>query len=170
VFLFRGTVRQNILFGRPDATDDEVIEAARAANAEEFISGLPNGYDTLVGERGVKLSGGQRQRIAIARTVLKNAPVLILDEATSAVDHETELLIQQALVRLMEGRTTLIIAHRLSTIRHCNRIVLVNDGHVLAILTNQEFFANGAAHRAGSDLEEWDPRPGLTGLRSVPSN
>ena len=127
VFLFYGTVRENILFGQPDATDAEMIEAARVANAHDFILQLPDGYDTLVGERGVKLSGGQKQRLSIARAVLKDAPILILDEATSSVDTETELLIQQALERLMRGRTTIIIAHRLSTVRNADQIVVLED-------------------------------------------
>jgi ATP-binding cassette, subfamily B, bacterial len=125
VFLFHGTVRDNILFGRPNATEEEMIEAAKIANAHEFIMALPDGYDTLIGERGVKLSGGQKQRLSIARAVLKDAPILILDEATSSVDTETEMLIQQALERLMVGRTTIIIAHRLSTIRNANKIVVL---------------------------------------------
>lgn len=126
VFLFHGTVRDNILFGHPDATEEEMQEAARIANAVEFIDQLPQGYDTIIGERGVKLSGGQKQRLAIARAVLKDAPILILDEATSSVDTETERLIQQALERLMVGRTTLIIAHRLSTIRNADQIVVLH--------------------------------------------
>jgi len=130
VYLFHGTVRENILFGRQGATDQQVNEAAQIANAHEFIAQLPEGYDTVIGERGVKLSGGQRQRLAIARAVLKDAPILILDEATSSVDTETELLIQQALERLMVGRTTLVIAHRLSTIRKADNIVVLNDGKI----------------------------------------
>ena len=127
VFLFHGSVRDNILFGRPGASDVEMEEAARVANAVEFIDKLPDGYDTLIGERGVKLSGGQKQRLAIARAILKDAPILILDEATSSVDTETEQLIQQALERLMAGRTTLMIAHRLSTIRNADQIVVLQD-------------------------------------------
>ena len=119
VFLFHGTVRENILFGRPDASEEEMIEAAQVANAHEFITQLPEGYDTMIGERGVKLSGGQRQRLAIARAVLKDAPILILDEATSSVDTETELLIQQALERLMVGRTT--HHHRPPPVHHPQR-------------------------------------------------
>jgi ATP-binding cassette, subfamily B, bacterial len=125
VFLFHGTARDNILFGRADASEAELIEAAKVANAHEFISQLPQGYDTMVGERGVKLSGGQKQRLSIARAVLKDAPILILDEATSSVDTETERLIQQALDRLMVGKTTLVIAHRLSTIRNADQIVVL---------------------------------------------
>ncbi|MEZ4619427.1 MAG: ABC transporter ATP-binding protein [Caldilineaceae bacterium] len=130
VFLFHGTARENILFGREDATAAEVIEAAKVANAHEFITQLPQGYDTMIGERGVKLSGGQKQRLSIARAVLKNAPILILDEATSAVDTETEQLIQEALERLMVGRTTIMIAHRLSTIRKADQIVVLDDGRI----------------------------------------
>jgi len=138
VFLFYGTVRENLLFGRPNADERDMIDAARAANAHEFIMDLPNGYDTLIGERGVKLSGGQKQRLSIARAILKNAPILVLDEATSSVDTETELLIQQALERLMEGRTTIIIAHRLSTIRNADQIVVLEDKAIREMGTHQE--------------------------------
>ncbi len=131
VFLFHGTVRDNILFGNPKASEEQIIEAAKVSNAYEFIKDLPEGFDTIIGERGVKLSGGQRQRLSIARAVLKNAPVLILDEATSSVDTETELLIQQALERLMEGRTTIIIAHRLSTIRNADKIVVLKGDSIV---------------------------------------
>jgi len=131
VFLFHGSVRENILFGRPGATEREMTDAARIANAHAFIDQLPEGYDTLIGERGVRLSGGQRQRLAIARAVLKDAPILILDEATSSVDTETEMLIQQALERLMVGRTTVVIAHRLSTIRSADNIIVLQDGRII---------------------------------------
>jgi len=131
VFLFHGTIKENILFGSPQASDEDIIQAAKIANAHEFIINLPEGYNTLIGERGVKLSGGQRQRISIARAVLKDAPILILDEATSSVDTETELLIQQALERLMEGRTTIIIAHRLSTIRNADKIVVLQGKEII---------------------------------------
>ena len=130
VFLFHGTVRDNILFGRPDASEEDVIEAARVANAHQFILDLPDGYDTFIGERGVRLSGGQKQRLSIARAVLKDAPILILDEATSSVDTETELLIQQALERLMEGRTTIVIAHRLSTVARADNIVVMEGNGI----------------------------------------
>ncbi len=141
VFLFHGTVRENILFGRPDASDEEMMEAARVANAHEFIAQLSDGYDTMIGERGVKLSGGQRQRLAIARAVLKDAPILILDEATSSVDTETELQIQQALERLMRGRTTVVIAHRLSTIRSADQIVVLQEGRIVEQGTHEELMA-----------------------------
>jgi ATP-binding cassette subfamily B protein/subfamily B ATP-binding cassette protein MsbA len=138
VFLFYGTVRENILFGKLDASEAEMIAAAKAANAHEFISQLPEGYDTLIGERGVKLSGGQKQRLSIARALLKDAPILILDEATSSVDTETEQLIQQALERLMSGRTTIIIAHRLSTVRTADKIVVMDDKSICEVGTHDE--------------------------------
>jgi ATP-binding cassette subfamily B protein/subfamily B ATP-binding cassette protein MsbA len=131
VFLFHGTVRDNILFGCPRASEADVVAAAEIANAHEFITGMPDGYDTIIGERGIKLSGGQKQRISIARAVLKDAPILVLDEATSAVDTETEYLIQQALERLITGRTTIIIAHRLSTIRNADKIVVLDGKHIV---------------------------------------
>ena len=141
IFLFHGTVGDNILFGRSDATEEEVREAARVANAEEFILEFPEGYDTLIGERGVRLSGGQKQRLSIARALLKNAPVLILDEATSAVDTETEILIQEAINRLIRDRTTLIIAHRLSTIRRADRIIVLDRGRIVENATHAELIA-----------------------------
>jgi ATP-binding cassette subfamily B protein/subfamily B ATP-binding cassette protein MsbA len=141
VFLFHGNVRENILFGRPGASEAEVIEAARVANASGFIEGMPDGYNTIIGERGVKLSGGQKQRLSIARAVLKDAPMLILDEATSSVDTETELLIQQALERLMVGRTTIIIAHRLSTIRNADIIVVLEGRGIVEQGRHEELLA-----------------------------
>lgn len=136
--LFSDSVKTNILLGKPDSTDEEVIMAAKAANAHEFIMNLPNGYDTTVGERGVKLSGGQKQRIAIARVFLKNPPILILDEATSALDLESEHLIQEALDKLAKNRTTFVIAHRLSTITHADRIVLIEHGRIVEVGTHAE--------------------------------
>jgi ATP-binding cassette subfamily B protein/subfamily B ATP-binding cassette protein MsbA len=148
VFLFHGTVRENLLFGNPKAKDEEVIHAAQVANAHDFIMALPNGYDTLIGERGVKLSGGQRQRLSIARAILKDSPILILDEATSAVDTETELLIQQALERLMHGRTTIIIAHRLSTVRNADKIVVLEGKEIVEQGTHEDLIAkDGLYHR-----------------------
>jgi ABC-type multidrug transport system fused ATPase/permease subunit len=147
VFLFHDTVRANILFGRPDASEEEILEAARIANAHEFIThDLPDGYDTVIGERGVKLSGGQRQRIAIARAILKDAPILILDEATSSVDAETEALIQQALERLMVGRTTIVIAHRLSTIRNADIIVVLEGSRIVEKGTHEELMHRGGLY------------------------
>lgn len=154
VFLFHGTVKDNILFGNPDASDEAVFEAAKIANAHEFISNLPEGYDTLIGERGVKLSGGQRQRLSIARAVLKNTPILILDEATSSVDTETELLIQQALERLMKGRTTIIIAHRLSTIRNADKIVVLEGKEIVEQGTHEELLGNNGLYKRLYNVQE----------------
>ncbi len=147
VFLFHGTVRENILFGRPDASEEEILAAAKIANAHSFITELQDGYDTFIGERGVKLSGGQKQRLSIARAVLKDAPILILDEATSSVDTETEMLIQQALERLMVGRTTIIIAHRLSTIRNADKIVVLEGKHIIEMGTHQQLVAQNGLYR-----------------------
>ena len=148
VFLFHGTVRENILFGRPDATDQQIIEAARAANAEKFILDLPGGYDSVIGERGVRLSGGQKQRLSIARAVLKDAPILILDEATSSVDAETESLIQQAITRLARNRTSVVIAHRLSTVRNADKIIVLDDGRIAESGTHISLMeANGLYRR-----------------------
>ena len=141
-FLFNRSFYENILYGRKNATLEEVQSAAKAANIHEFIMSLPNGYDTVVGELGVKLSGGQRQRIAIARAVLKNAPILLLDEATSSLDYESEKLVQDALNNLIIGRTTVIVAHRLSTIQHCDRIVVMKKGHIVEV-GNHESLMSG---------------------------
>lgn len=138
VFLFNGTVAENIGYGSPDATLEEIIEAAISAGADEFIREMPNGYDTHIGERGVRLSGGQKQRLAIARALLYDAPILILDEATSSVDTETEAKIAAALERLIGGRTTMVIAHRLSTIRHADRIVVLDEGEIVEQGTHEE--------------------------------
>lgn len=153
VFLFHGTVGDNILFGRRNATRDEMINAARIANAHDFIINLSDGYDTLIGERGVKLSGGQRQRIAIARAVLKDAPILILDEATSSVDTETELLIRQALEQLMIGKTVIVIAHRLSTIRNADLIVVLESSRIIETGTHDELMANNRLYKRLNDVQ-----------------
>jgi ATP-binding cassette subfamily B protein len=158
--LFHRSIADNIAYGKEDATEDEIIEAARKANAYEFIQKLPDGMQTLVGERGVKLSGGQRQRIAIARAILKDAPILLLDEATSALDSESESLIQEALAKLMKGRTSIVIAHRLSTIAGLDRIIVLDDGKIVEEGTHKALSHAGGtyaklwAHQSGGFIEE----------------
>lgn len=158
--LFHRTLKENIMYGKPGATDKEVERAAKQANALEFIKKLPDGFNTIVGERGVKLSGGQRQRIAIARAILKDAPILILDEATSALDSESEKLIQDALQKLMKGRTSIVIAHRLSTISQLDRIIVMEDGRIIEdgshekLLANKGQYARLWAHQSGGFIEE----------------
>ena len=129
--LFGGPIRDNIRYGREDATEEEILAASKAAHAHEFIAGFPDGYQTIVGEKGINLSGGQRQRVAIARAILKNPRILLLDEATSALDTESERLVQEALERLMVNRTTFVVAHRLSTIQRADRILVLNKGHIV---------------------------------------
>jgi ATP-binding cassette subfamily B protein len=160
VFLFHGTVRENITYGTFDATLDQIVEAARVAEAHEFITTLPQGYDTVVGERGQKLSGGQRQRLSIARAVLKDPPVLILDEATSSVDNETEAAIQRSMERIIVGRTTIVIAHRLSTVRNADRIFVLEkgelreQGHHEELVTSGGIYANLWRVQTGQLLHE----------------
>jgi ABC-type multidrug transport system fused ATPase/permease subunit len=142
VFLFGGTIRENIAYGKPGSDEDEIIEAARQANAWEFIQSFPEKLDTIVGERGIQLSGGQRQRIAIARAVLKNPKILILDEATSSLDSESERLVQEALDKLMKGRTSVVIAHRLATIRNADKIIVLENGTIIEQGTHNELLTN----------------------------
>ncbi len=146
VYLFNSSIKDNILYGRLDATDDEVIEAAKRANIHDYVMTLPDGYDTVIGERGVKLSGGQKQRLSIARVFLKKPPILILDEATSALDNATEIMIQQALDELCKGRTTLVVAHRLSTIKNANEIAVVSGGEICEQGTHDELIAQGGIY------------------------
>ena len=153
VVLFNDTVRNNIAYGRSDADEAKIIAAARAANAHEFISALPQGYDTSIGESGVLLSGGQRQRLAIARALFKDPPILVLDEATSALDTESERLVQQALLNLMRGRTTLVIAHRLSTIRSADKIVVLDKGAIVEVGRHEELLARRGVYRKLYDLQ-----------------
>ncbi len=153
VFLFVGSIRDNILYGRPDATEEEVYEAARRANIHDYIMTLENGYDTEIGERGVKLSGGQKQRLSIARVFLKDPAILILDEATSALDNTTEVLIQQSLDELCKGRTTLVVAHRLSTIRNADEIAVVMDGRIAERGTHEELMAAEGTYKSLYSLQ-----------------
>jgi subfamily B ATP-binding cassette protein MsbA len=151
--LFHDTVRANIAYGRPDATTEQVEAAARAANAHGFISELPAGYETVVGERGTELSGGQRQRIAIARALLRDPPILVFDEATSALDTESERLVQDAIEHLLEGRTVFVIAHRLSTIQQADQIVVLEDGRVVERGRHGELLERDGTYRRLHDLQ-----------------
>ena len=146
IYLFNASIRDNILYGRLDATEEEVIEAAKRANIHDYIMTLENGYETIIGERGVRLSGGQKQRLSIARVFLKNPPILILDEATSALDNTTEILIQQALDELCKGRTTIVVAHRLSTIKHADEIAVIADGRIVEQGDHEQLMANGGMY------------------------
>jgi ATP-binding cassette, subfamily B, bacterial MsbA len=153
--LFNDTILANLLLGRPGATRGEVEQAARDASAHEFINALPQGYDTMVGERGVSLSGGQRQRLALARAFLRNAPILILDEATSALDSDSEAAIQQALHKLVAGKTVLIIAHRFSTIRHASMILVFEQGRIVGQGTHEELYERHPLYRALYDRQQF---------------
>ena len=158
--LFHRSIYENIAYGRPGASKEEIVKAAKLANADEFIRELPDGYRTLVGERGVKLSGGQRQRVAIARAILKNAPILVLDEATSALDSESEALIQEALANLMKGRTSIVVAHRLSTIAGLDEIVVLKEGRIVEQGSHRELLESGKEYarlwsrQSGAFLDE----------------
>ena len=153
IALFQGTIRDNIAYGNSDATEADIIKAAKFANAHNFISKLPKDYDTEVGERGANLSGGERQRIAIARAVLRNPRILILDEATSSLDAESETLVHDALEKLMSGRTTFIIAHRLYTVEKADRIVVIDGGRVAETGTHQELMARDGIYRRLYDIQ-----------------
>ena len=153
VILFGGTIKENIAYGKPDASDEEIIEAAKKAHADEFVNKFPEAYDTIVGERGIKLSGGQRQRIAIARAILKDPAILILDEATSSLDSESEQLVQEALENLMKNRTSFVIAHRLSTIRNADKIILVDKGIVSESGTHEELMSHNGLYRKLNEMQ-----------------
>ena len=168
VFLFAGSIRDNIAFGRPGASEDDILAAARAANVDEFAERLPKGYDARIGERGVRLSGGQQQRISIARAILKDAPILIMDEATSSVDAETEALIQEALDRLTLRRTTLVIAHRLATVRRADRIVVLRNGQVAAAASHDDLLAQGGWYADMVSRQELSARWQLESAAEVP--
>ncbi len=161
VFLFHGSIRENISIGKPDASDEEIAAAARAAHAHEFITGFPTGYDTPVGERGAQLSGGERQRVAIARALIKNAQIILLDEATASLDSESERLVQDAMTRLCEGRTTIAIAHRLHTITHADRILVVESGAIVESGRHDELLHKGGRYAAFYRLQIKEQEPSL---------
>src|SRR6186997_1444707 len=153
VILFGGSIKENIAYGKPTASDEEIMAAAKNANAHEFVNRFPEKYETIVGERGIKLSGGQRQRIAIARAILKDPAILILDEATSSLDSESEQLVQEALDNLMKGRTSFVIAHRLSTIRNADKIVLIDKGIVSEAGTHAQLMSHNGLYRKLNDMQ-----------------
>jgi subfamily B ATP-binding cassette protein MsbA len=152
-FLFNDTIFNNIAFGKPDATREEILQAAKAAHVDFFVKNMDDGYETVIGERGVKLSGGQRQRVAIARAILRDAPILVLDEATSALDSESEKLVQDALHRLMEHRTTFVIAHRLSTIQNADRIIVLDKGEIVESGTHEHLLSNSGLYQKYFEMQ-----------------
>ncbi len=154
VYLFNDTIRANICFGKPDATEEEMIEAAKKARCHDFIMALPNGYDTVIGEGGGTLSGGEKQRISIARAILKNAPVIILDEATASIDPENERLIQHAISELTKGKTIITIAHRLATIHNADQILVVDDGRIAEAGTHEELIRKNGIYKRFTELRE----------------
>jgi subfamily B ATP-binding cassette protein MsbA len=165
--LFYGSVRENIAYGRPNATEEEIISAAKLSNAHDFIMEMPFGYDTIVGERGITLSGGQRQRIGIARAVVRNSPILILDEPTAALDTESEKVVMEALENLMQGRTVIIIAHRLSTIRDADKIIVLNKGMIMEEGTHDELIARGKMYSDLCKVQAWSDHSAIhTDIRS----
>jgi ABC-type multidrug transport system fused ATPase/permease subunit len=164
-FLFDGTIRENVAFSRPRASEEEILAACRIARVDEFAERFPEGYDTIIGERGVKLSGGQRQRVSIARAILADPRILILDEATSSLDSESEMLIQEGLAQLMRGRTTFVIAHRLSTIRRADQILVVETGRIVERGTHKSLYAAGGRYR-----ELYDKQHGLESNLFLPSS
>ena len=145
--LFDMSIKENILYSRPNSSEEEIINAAKSAAADSFISELPNGYDTVIGENGYSLSGGQKQRVSIARAFLKNAPILLLDEATSSLDTESESLVQEAIKKLMKDRTTLVIAHRLSTIINADQIIVLDDGKIVESGTHEELLSKNGVYK-----------------------
>jgi len=169
VFLFSATIRDNIAYGAVNATDEQVREAARAAYIHDFIMGLPDGYDTWVGERGITLSGGQKQRIAIARTLLMDPRILILDDSTSSVDTQTEYQIQQSLQRVMEGRTTFVIAQRLRTVKMADQILVLQDGQIVERGRHDELLREDGIYRQIYDLELRDQEEALTAPAASPA-
>lgn len=154
VYLFNDTIRANICFGKPDATEEEMIEAAKKARCHEFITALPQGYDTVVGEGGGTLSGGEKQRISIARAILKNAPVIILDEATASIDPENEHLIQDAISELTRGKTIITIAHRLATVRNADQILVVDDDRIAEAGTHEELIRQDRIYKRFTQIRE----------------
>jgi ATP-binding cassette subfamily B protein len=170
VHLFRGTIRDNVAYGKPDASETEIVAAARAANAHDFIVESPLGYDAPVGEQGLQLSGGQRQRIAVARALIKNAPIILLDEATASLDSESERLVQDAIARLCRGRTTIVVAHRLHTIMHADRIVVVENGAIVESGLHEELMRKGGRYASFYRLQLKDQPPDFPPAPAIASS